>query len=337
MGRRRGRAWGKPLAAAVALTVGSAACGGDDGGSAAGSTNPSSIGDAEAAPAESPPYPVETVSETFEDESRPTDDPEAGRSAESRTLETDLYVPDGEGPFPLIVHAHGFDGNAGKYSRLLTGWAERGYVVAAPTFPLTNDLTDAPSVGADVDNQPADVTFVIDQVLALAEGDHELLAGRVDGERIGVSGHSLGGVTTYRLLYNSCCRDDRVDAHIVLASFPLPPDGGTWDFSTGPPMLLYLSDEDYAVPYSASVDAYENVGTNPKYLVSMEGNEHFEPFEDAESSYDDMVEESSGVFWDAYLGGAADGAEADGSTGDPVGDELAEIVSGHDQATFTAG
>jgi predicted dienelactone hydrolase len=43
-----------------------------------------------------------------------------------------------DGPFPLVVFGHGFALTPGLYARLLYSWAQAGYVVAAPVFPLEN-------------------------------------------------------------------------------------------------------------------------------------------------------------------------------------------------------
>jgi predicted dienelactone hydrolase len=97
----------------------------------------------------STPLAVRHVTMTFVDHTRKTVDPGGTRSAPTRTLVTQVYVPRGRGRFPLVVMAHGNAGDPGKLSELLTAWAQAGYVVAAPTFPLTNDLTAQPTVIGD--------------------------------------------------------------------------------------------------------------------------------------------------------------------------------------------
>jgi predicted dienelactone hydrolase len=63
-----------------------------------------------------------------------------------RTLTTTLYVPDGvDEQRPLIVYGHGFDGHPRKFTKLLGAWASAGYVVAAPTFPLTTSFPGRPT------------------------------------------------------------------------------------------------------------------------------------------------------------------------------------------------
>jgi fermentation-respiration switch protein FrsA (DUF1100 family) len=292
---------GRTLAALLALALVAGCSGDDDGGGAQAAASRQTTSTTSGAP-----YRVDTATETFVDDSRPVDDPSGNLSAPARTLPTDVYVPDGPGPFPLVVLAHGFDGHPRKFTQLVTAWAEAGYVVAIPAFPLTNDRAGGPTYLQDYANQPADVSFVIDEVLRLAGGDDELLGGKVDDEHIGVAGHSLGGATTYGLVFNDCCRDDRVDAVVLMSTLRLPFDG-RYELGDVPKLLLQLTD-DPIVPYEQAVDAYDEAAA-PKFLVSLEDGGHFEPYENAPSEHDDVVRETTIDFWDAYLLGDSDGVD----------------------------
>src|SRR5437764_796260 len=56
-----------------------------------------------------------------------------------RVLTTSVWYPAAPGgPFPLVVFAHGYNVTPAPYAGLLQSWARAGYVVAAPTLPLTN-------------------------------------------------------------------------------------------------------------------------------------------------------------------------------------------------------
>ena len=180
---------------------------------------------------------VQHVTMTFVDPSRPTvDRPGGTRSADTRTLVTEIYIPSGRGPFPLVVFAHGNAGNPGKLTQMLGAWAKAGYVVAAPTFPLTNDLTSAQTVIADYVNQPADISFTIDQVLRTSRRSKTSpLYRRVDARHIGLAGHSLGGATAYGVAFNDCCRDRRIDALIAMDAVKLPFDGVANEYRTPSP------------------------------------------------------------------------------------------------------
>lgn len=298
--RRRHERGSRELSDDVESGDGSAGGASGDRGSGDGGNDSDNAAQGGSAAGDGAPSSVETVTETFVDDGRPTEDPEDERDAPTRTLETDLYVPDGPGPFPLIVHAHGFTGHPRNSTELATTWAEAGYVVAVPAFPLTNDRSGAPpSVAADYTNQPADMTFVVDEVLRLSGGDHPVLGGRVDGDRIGVSGSSLGGATVYGLAFNDCCRDDRVDAVAVMDGFQLRFGPDRFAFE-GAPLLLFHATEDPDVPYNRAVNVYDQAAS-PKFFVTLEADTHVEPYDDRPSPHDEMVETTTLAFWDAHL------------------------------------
>src|SRR5829696_5083943 len=156
-------------------------------------------------------YAVGELTETFVDPSRRTESASGQGNAPTRTLVTVIRYPQGDGPFPLIVLAHGQTGHPNKFTQLTTAWASAGFVVAAPVFPLTSNQTTFETDG-DYVNQPADVSFVIDQLVARGDDHNGPLAGRVDKAHIGVAGLSLGGATVYGFAFDNCCRDERIDA-----------------------------------------------------------------------------------------------------------------------------
>src|SRR4051794_18072237 len=135
-------------------------------------------------------YAVGKRSYTFVDRSRPTAANGSYAGAPTRTLPTLLLYPtagapggpavDGAPPlrhpggFPLVVFAHGFGASGPAYQGLLERFAAQGYVVAAPTFPLSNGAAPGGPKLGDYVNQPADVSFVIGQVLRLSRADRSL-------------------------------------------------------------------------------------------------------------------------------------------------------------------
>ncbi|HEX6311545.1 MAG TPA: hypothetical protein VF152_07935 [Acidimicrobiia bacterium] len=232
--------------------------------------------------------------EELVDASRPTQAPVA---APDRTLTTTIRYPTEGGPYPLIVFAHGFDGHPRKFVRLTTVWAQAGYVVAVPRFPLTNDDI-AEGVLADVHEQPADVSFVIDEMLRLDDEPGSAVAGRIDEEHIGVAGLSLGGITTLAVAYNGCCRDDRLDAAIPMASiqYPFP---GEYEL-TDVPLLLFHGDADPVIPHGSSAETFAAAAA-PKFFVTILGGGHAQPFEDVDDPADEMVQAVTTDFWDLEL------------------------------------
>jgi predicted dienelactone hydrolase len=250
--------------------------------------------------------PVRRVTVTFVDRSRPTVDPDHLRSAPARTLPTDIYIPPGPGPFPLIVHAHGSGGDPAKFSILFGVWARQGYVVAAPTFPLSNDRTPGPTIIGDYQNQALDMRFVIEQLLGMSAHTGDELSQKIDASRVGVSGLSLGGATTYGVAFNSCCRDTHVRAAIIMSGIKLPFTGGTYNFA-GTPVLIFHGTNDPLIPYHTAPTAY-SAAAPPKYFVTLIGAGHAPPYENTPDPHDALVLKVTSDFWNTYLGGHASDA-----------------------------
>jgi predicted dienelactone hydrolase len=190
-----------------------------------------------------------------------------------RALPTTVYYPSsGAGPFPVVVFAHGLDAVPSGYRYLLASWAASGFVVAAPQFPLTSH--GSALVDEDVLDQPADVSFVLTQVLALGTTAGDDLAGRIDADHVAVAGHSAGAITTLGLL-STCCADPRIDAAIVMAGevigFPFVPADPTI------PVLLLHGSADGTIPVAngrAVADGYPG----PDAFVELTGGTHTEPY-----------------------------------------------------------
>ncbi len=149
-------------------------------------------------------YPVGTRSVVFVDRSRPTAANGLYRAIGHRTLPTLIVYPARRhspwllspparrgGPFPLVVYSHGYLASGPRSEAFLARIAAHGYVVAAPTFPLTSATARGGPTEADVVNQPADVRVVIDGVLQLNRRPGPL-QGLIDPNEIAAAGQSLG-------------------------------------------------------------------------------------------------------------------------------------------------
>jgi dienelactone hydrolase len=218
--------------------------------------------------------------------------------------------------------SHGASGHPDEYAEQIPTWAADGFVVAAPEFPLTNrDVPGARSNFTDVANQPGDVSFVIDQVLAAGEDPESPLHGLVDPEAIGAVGHSLGGATTWAVAFHTTVRDDRIDAATVFAGLTLPIPGGELDLGSGLPLLVLHGDAD-DVPIDMDRAAYEQAAT-PKWFVTLHGAEHRLAFTDEPSPYDDLVTRTILDFWHGTLDG--DAAALDRVTADATDPTLSTV------------
>lgn len=193
----------------------------------------------------------------------------------ARPVRTVVRYPLAPGRHPLIVFAHGFTLEPGTYRLLLNAWAQAGYVVAAPIFPLTSTHAPGGPEESDLINQPRDLSFVISRMLALSRSSHGMLAGRIDAARVAVAGQSDGGVTALAAAYDRRFRDPRIRAAIVMSGALL---GGMGSFPRrGPPLLAIQGTAD-TINAPASTQAYFGLAHRPKFLVWLVGAEHLPPY-----------------------------------------------------------
>jgi dienelactone hydrolase len=311
---RPGTVWFRCGLAAALVVL--AACGGSSDGD--------STSEATAAPTadDAAPLEVDDVTETFVDTSRPTPAGSQTPAEPARTLVTRIVHPATGGPYPLIVMSHGLTGHPDEYAETVPGWASDGFVVAAPKFPLTN--REVPGAGGnvtDVGNQPGDVSFVIDQVLAASDDRSSPLHGLVDADAIGVVGHSLGGATTWAVSFDTATRDERIDSTVVFAGLTIPMEGGELELGSGLPLLVMHGDED-DVPLDLDRAPYEQASA-PKWFVTLLGATHVPAFTDAESPHDELVTRTVLDFWHGTLDGDAEALER--VTADATDPELSVV------------
>lgn len=105
----------------------------------------------------------------------------------------DLPVDDAHGPYPAVVFIHGTAGFRAQSMSICTAWASHGFVVIAADHPKIV-LSDALQLKLGAD-QVGDARKLL---AALRSKDAALgpVAAVVDGARLGVSGHSAGGMAT---------------------------------------------------------------------------------------------------------------------------------------------
>ena len=209
-----------------------------------------------------------------------------------------------DGPFPLLVFAHGFNGQGSSFVALAEQWAREGYVVALPTFPLSRN-----GVGAidDYVNQPGDLSFVIDRLTAPDETGEvpAELDGLVDVDRIALGGPSLGAATVFRAGYNECCVDDRVKVTVTVAGGPLDAGDGGYDDQPDTPMLLIHGAADAAVPVSIG-DAMVDFVQAPVTYLRFDAGDHVSVFVADEGR---LLSDAVLAFLNAHLRGDSTGLD----------------------------
>jgi predicted dienelactone hydrolase len=194
-------------------------------------------GSGESAPTLDPglpgPYPVGVTELTFERNSTTTGQP--------RTLKTIIWYPADESakkqpedlmlkgvidakltrdnlPLPIIMFSHGSGGTPYQSTYYTRHLASHGFVVVAPPHPgntLADCLpcTDAAGLVDSYLNRPDDITFVLEALLARNADPGSLFYNALDASRVGMSGHSFGGLDTIRLAGS----DSRFAAALAMA------------------------------------------------------------------------------------------------------------------------
>lgn len=133
-----------------------------------------------------------------------------------------------EGPFPTVLHSHGFSGNlrfGNQHNAAVASW---GFVVAAVDHPerglaailnvfLAGDAGAQPTVDEFLDSDQ--LIDALDLLATTNDDPDSPLAGAIDTERVAAEGHSAGGSASGTAAY-----DSRVDLWIGQAPVaPLEP------------------------------------------------------------------------------------------------------------------
>lgn len=171
-------------------------------------------------------YKVEEAEFTYVDEKRLETFSDTG---ENRSVTVKFWYPSEEGDYPLILFSHGAFGVIDSNYSTCMELASHGYVVASIGHPYhgmfirdTNGKVTLASkefveeiyeMNSDESSEETtylnsqewlkvrtgDMTFVIDTILNKSEAREEGPFSRVDKERIGLFGHSLGGAASVQL------------------------------------------------------------------------------------------------------------------------------------------
>ncbi|XVU20863.1 alpha/beta hydrolase family protein [Actinoplanes sp. CA-054009] len=194
-----------------------------------------------------------------------------------RPLPTTVWYPTPlTGRHPLILFSHGLGGMPSDFAPLIAGWAEAGYVVAAPAYPHTRRGVRV--VRADVRSQPADARYVVDQVQRLSGVPGDPFFGHLDPSRWAAAGFSAGGTTTLGLFGPGA--DPRLRAGVSVAGREAPSGFG----GRPAPLLFVHGSRDRVVPLAAARRAY-GADPGPKRFVTVRDAGHGEYLRPGNASY----------------------------------------------------
>lgn len=157
---------------------------------------------------------------TLVDELREVADPIVEGQTLPRSIDLRIWYPKqpSEKAMPLVLYSHGMMGNYDEGAHYAEHFVSHGYIFVAPNFPLTNFSNGQKADAVDVVNQPADISFILDEILRRNNDPQDALYQRIDNDKIIAMGLSLGGMTTHMLGYDPVRMDKRVDALVAIAA-----------------------------------------------------------------------------------------------------------------------
>jgi len=167
-------------------------------------------------PGEAGPYAIAHITIT-------TTNPNTGSN-----LETDIYYPSLDGtvnpsgaPYATLVFAPGFLANPSSYPGNGEHLASWGYIVAIPDFP-----------DEDIEVRASDVQHLFTYLEAENADRDSRFFQKIDTDRFGLTGHSLGGLSTMMV----AARDKRIKVAVALDPTN-PPESltGNWDYEEEAP------------------------------------------------------------------------------------------------------
>jgi predicted dienelactone hydrolase len=115
-------------------------------------------------------------------------------------------------------------------------------------------------------NRPPDISFVIDRMVAFSEDESSMFFGHVDATRIGMAGHSFGGLTSFRV----AALDGRFIAALPLAPANIGLDGDFDVLAADPiPIMIQGAANDTTTPFEANQQVPYDRLVAPRYLLKL--------------------------------------------------------------------
>lgn len=250
--------------------------------------------------------------------------------ARDRVVPLKVFQPASDAPSPVVLFSHGLGGSREGNAYLGNHWAAGGYVAVFLQHPGSDErvwraavpekrleaLKKAANVGSAL-SRYADVSLVIDQLEIWNETEGHPLRGKLDLDRIGMSGHSFGAATTQGLMgqrnrLGLSFHEPRLTAFLLLS--PSRSKGLTQAEAFGrirAPVLLMTGTKDGSLIDPATtpesrMEVYAGLPDGDKYHLVFEDGEH-SAFSDAGmgrpriAHHHPAIQTISTRFWDAYL------------------------------------
>ncbi|GEM_PF-152800 len=253
-------------------------------------------------------------------------------SPRKRDIPILVYYPESKTPLPAVLLSHGLGGTRNTSAYLAEHWAKRGYVVVALQHPGSDDSVwkntpilrrmAAMKKAASSENmelRTGDVSAALDQLEKWnQQSDHKLFQ-RMDLQRIGMSGHSFGAVTTQAVAGQRYWGTAKYTDKRIKAALPMSPSipaigSATQAFSEIklPWMCMTGTDDNSPIGKSSAEDrklVYTNLPKDDKYQLVMYEALHSAFTENQlpgdrqkkNPNHHKVIKSLSTAFWDTYL------------------------------------
>ncbi len=267
---------------------------------------------------------IETLELVVEDQNR------------SREIPLLVYLPKSTEPAAVIVHSHGLGGTKETSPFLGQHWASRGFLAVFVQHPGSDDgiwknvpalrrMTEMKKAasGQNLNLRTGDVPAIIDQLEVWNADKSHPLYRRFNLERIGMSGHSFGALTTQYIGGQNVLGTPRYADTRIKASIPMSPsaprigDANKVFGKVQIPWLCMTGTRDVSVIGDADLESrlsvFPALSAGDKYELVLDEAEH-SVFTDRALLNDTQARNPnhhrailaiSTAFWDSYLRGDA--------------------------------
>lgn len=227
-----------------------------------------------------------------------------------------MWLPEGGAPltgYPLIVFSHGFSGCNTQSLFLMEALAHAGYLVLAPNHhdarcgmagrsDMVRPSESFRQSGSWNEQNYRDRAEDMEAVLNAVTSDKSFHGVRVDAQRIGLAGHSLGGYTVLGMAGAwPSWKDGRVKAVLALSPFCAPyiakGDLGRMNV----PVMYQGGSRDFGItPTVRRSQGAFDLSSRPKYYVEFAGAGHF-AWTNLNRQFQQEIDEYSVAFFNRYL------------------------------------
>jgi predicted dienelactone hydrolase len=210
-----------------------------------------------------------------------------------------------EAAYPLVIISHGYPGNRYLLSHLGENLASKGFVTVSIDH-AESTYDDQKPFASTLYNRPFDQLFVLNEMARLARpGSGSFLSGRLDANRTGIVGYSMGGYGVVNVIGGGYSRasetiagappnhllaergaanpeyrktiDPRIKAAIAIAPWGMA--GGFWDAEglkgIATPVLFVAGSADDVAGYEKGTKAlYQGAVNADRYLLTFVNANH---------------------------------------------------------------